>query len=118
MEQNTIADEFEVGAHVEVKDDEGGEPWGATITSVGEKTYEINYDGYEDDKCKWISRNMIVGRIVFKVGSHVEIRDDEDGEPWGAVITNIGEKVYEINYDGYEEDNREWVSRDKVLGLV
>ena len=35
-----------------------------------------------------------------------------------SLVTNIGEKVYEINYDGYEEDIREWVSRDKVLGLV
>ena len=49
MLETVVSSEFEIGAHVEVKDEEGGEPWGAIIENVGKRGYEINYDGYDKD---------------------------------------------------------------------
>ena len=38
---------FEVGVCGEVKDNDGGELWGARIVSVEDKQYKTNYDGYD-----------------------------------------------------------------------
>ena len=40
------------------------------------------------------------------------------GEPWRAIITQVNDQGYEIIYDGYSDDQREWVTVDKVLRLV
>ena len=68
-------EKFQSGARVEVRDDNDGEPWAATIVRIVEMGYEIHYDGYEDGIVETVPRDKILGPL-FKVGEHVEIRDD------------------------------------------
>ena len=100
-----------------MRDDNDGEPWAATIVRIVEMGYEIHYDGYEDGIVETVPRDKILGPL-FKVGEHVEIRDDGGGEAWGATITQVNDQGYEIIYDGYNDDQREWVSVDKKIRLV
>ena len=93
---------FFVGFKVEIEDEDGGEPWGAAVRSVEEKYYAVNYDGYDSDELEWIPRDKILG-VLYEVGSKVEIRDDDGGEPWGATIRRVKDAGYMINYDGHRK---------------
>lgn len=54
-------------------------------------------------------------RKYYEAGARVEIRDSDGGEPWGATVRSEEESLcYEINYDGYDEDELEWVPKDKI----
>ena len=108
---------YEAGARVEIRDPDGGEPWGATVRSEEETLcYEINYDGYDKDELEWVPKDKIDGN--FFVGSKVEIEDEDGGEPWGAAVRSVEEKCYAVNYDGYDSDELEWIPRDKILGVL
>ena len=99
---------FFVGSKVEIEDEDGGEPWGAAVRSVEEKCYAVNYDGYDSDELEWIPRDKILG-VLYEVGSKVEIRDDDGGEPWGATIRRVKDAGYMINYDGHRK-RETWTS--------
>lgn len=120
-ENLATSDKYTVGQTIEVWDGEEEDWYRATIDKIEKNRLFVNYVGQGSSNNEWVDeedvcirdRNNSSDENGYAIGHKVKVWDDDE-EWYSAIIGNIQNQQYLVQYIGYDSSYDEWVDIEDI----